>query len=597
MGLFGAISREANYIANLLRVLGRIKKVQKDPDLLVADALEEAADRHSDRPAFIDDDEKWTYADFDAYANRVAHWALDQGLKAGDTVAVFMQNRIEYVGIWYGLSKVGVVSALLNNQIFGASLAHTLSISEADHIIIDAELAEAFASGEADAKKSFTKWGVRGEVAGAQSFEKALEPMSEARPDRSHRDGVKQGDMVLKMFTSGTTGMPKAAKMTHTRVIYYMNVFSTAARTNDEDRVLMVLPLYHATGGLCGVGAALNRGGAVIVRKKFSASQFWAEAKKFHATIFIYVGELCRFLMAQEPNKAEKDHSIRCAIGNGLRPDVWKRFVERTDIEFIIEFYGSTEGNVSLINIGGRAGSIGRIAPYVKSRFNVELIKHDVESGKPVRGEDGFCIAVEPDEAGEAIGKISKDDPRFRFEGYGSKEDTEKKILHDVFEKGDAWFRTGDLMKRDSLGYYYFIDRIGDTYRWKAENIATSEVEEAIGVLESVDQAIVYGVEVDDYDGRAGMAALVTDSSFTLDDLSSRVADDLPDYARPVFVRLMEASDTTGTFKYRKKDLKEDGFDPDKIKEPLFYLDPETRRYEPLDALAYESIQKGRIRL
>ena len=595
MGLFGAVSREVKYITSLARILKRVSKVQGDPDLLTVDQIEESVDRHADRPALMEDDTVWTYAEMDAYANRVAHWAVAQGLKPGDTVAIYMQNRIEYFPIWYGLSKVGVVGALLNNQLFGSSLAHTITIAEARHIIVDVDLQDNFESARGELKDMPTDWFACGACPG-RSFEEALEGQPDDRPARDRRAGEKAADTCLKMFTSGTTGLPKVARMTHTRVLTYMNTFAVASRSNDEDRVMMVLPLYHATGGLCGVGTAIMAGGAVIVRRRFSASSFWDEAIRYKATILMYVGELCRFLMAQDSTPKEREHQIRCAIGNGLRPDVWTRFVKRTGIEFIVEFYGATEGNVALLNVGGQPGSIGRVAPYLKSRFNIELIRHDVETSEPVRNAEGHAIVVEPDEVGEAIGEIKPGDPRYRFDGYANKEETEKKILRDVFETGDAWFRTGDLMKRDKLGNYYFIDRIGDTYRWMAENVATSEVEEAIGVLDSVEQAVVYGVKVPGYDGRAGMAAITTGDDFDLDSLMLRLKEDLPAYARPIFLRMRTEPDTTGTFKYRKKDLKEDGFDPVKVGEPLFYLDPETGRYEPLDGPAYEAINGGNLR-
>jgi len=590
-----AIVREAKYLSNLRRIIGRLDKAYAAEHPLAPDRLEASVDRHADRPALIDDDSVWTYAEMDAYANRVAHWALAEGLKPGDTVALFMQNRIEYAPIWYGLSKVGVVAALLNNQLFGASLAHTLNISGARHAIIDAELREYYESAKDELSCVQADWFACGDCPG-RSFEAAIADMPDTRPDRAARAGVAGTDACLKMFTSGTTGMPKVARMTHLRVLTYMITFAAASRSGPGDRVFLALPMYHATGGLCGVGVALTEGGAVVVRPRFSATRFWEEAKRFEATILMYVGELCRFLMAQPARPAERDHAIRCAIGNGLRPDVWDRFVARTGIDFIVEFYGATEGNVALLNVGGEPGSIGRVAPYLKSRFNIELIRHDVESGEPVRDAAGRVIPVEPGEVGEAIGRINEDDPRHRFEGYANREETERKILRDAFEPGDAWFRTGDLMKRDALGNYYFIDRVGDTYRWMAENVATSEVEEVIGVVGGVTQAVVYGVEIPGYDGRAGMAAITTDEGFDLDALMARLREDLPAYARPVFLRLRREADTTGTFKYRKNDLKEDGFDPDRIAEPLFYLDPESGRYEPLDAPAHAAILDGRIR-
>ena len=304
----------------------------------------------------------------------------------------------------------------------------------------------------------------------------------------------------MKMFTSGTTGLPKAAKVTHVRAQNYMRGFGAGARTTANDRMLMVLPMYHATGGLVGMGTTITYGGAVIVLPKFSATNFWDDAVKYEATMFTYVGELCRFLLATPPHKLEREHKISWMVGNGLRPEVWEGFVNRFNIPHVIEFYGATEGNASLINMDGPIGAVGRVPNYLKHKFNLEIVRYDVDSNLNPRGSDGFCIIADPNETGELIAEIRQDDARFRFEGYQTKEATEKKILRNVFKKGDAWFRTGDLLKRDKLGYFYFMDRVGDTYRWKAENVATGEVAAALSKFEGVTQANVYGVQVPGYE-------------------------------------------------------------------------------------------------
>ncbi|MEE2566298.1 long-chain-acyl-CoA synthetase [Hyphobacterium marinum] len=597
MGFFGDLKREFFTLKELLRVTREVGWIKPDSQKLTPDHLEEIVDAHLELPAFITDDRTISYAEYDAYANQVAHWALEQGLKPGDVVAVFLTNRWEYVPIWVGLSKIGVVAALLNNQITGNSLAHCLNISGANVAIIDGELTEAYASACDLIDCEMAPHVMDGAAgSGERDFDTEVAAQPSERPSREHRAGITAKEPCLKMYTSGTTGLPKAAIIAHTRTMYYLNIFASGANAGPGDRMMMVLPLYHSTGGLCGVGFGISRGGAVIVRKKFSASAFWDECVTFEATLFMYVGELCRFLLAAPETPNETRHSIRCMIGNGLRPDVWERFVDRFKMPRVMEFYGATEGNVGLVNLDSRPGAIGRIPPWLKWRFNVELVAFDLEKEVPIRDADGRCRRTEPGEVGEAVGRIDPDDTRFRFDGYQNKAENEKKILRDVFKPGDAWFRTGDLMKRDKDGYFYFIDRIGDTFRWKSENVSTNEVAEALGHYPGVQQANVYGVPVPGHNGKAGMAALVVGEGFDLDGLQSHVAEALPGYARPLFYRIQTQTDTTGTFKFRKLDLVRDGFDPANISDPLWFAEPEGSM-RPLDREVHDALVSGTIRV
>ncbi len=597
MGFFSKIKREYRYVSDLLHVLGAVKNIDGQSPNLVPDDLERACDKFSSNLAFIEDDRSWTYAQFDAYANQVANWALSRGCAAGDTVAVFARNRLEYVALWYGLSKVGVVPALLNFQLAASALAHCLNISKAKILILDHEMAPAWDSAQDDIEGDIAVVSAFGAVKGMESFDAAIETQSQERPSRDHRAGIVGADQIMKMFTSGTTGLPKAAKVTHVRAQNYLRAFAAAARSGPEDRMMMVLPLYHATGGLCGVGTALSTGGAVIVRPKFSASKFWEEAVEYKATLFMYVGELCRFLLTAPAHPLERSHKIRHILGNGLRPEVWPGFVSRFNIEAVTEFYGATEGNVSLLNINGRVGAIGRVPDYLKFRFNVEVAAFDVERGTNPRGPDGFCRMAKADEIGELLGKIDPNTARFRFDGYQNEEATKKKILRNVIKKDDMYFRTGDLVRKDRDGYIYFVDRIGDTYRWKAENVATGEVAAALSKFDGIIQANVYGVSVPGCDGRAGMASLVVEKSLNMEDLHKHVAAELPHYAQPVFLRISRESDTTGTFKFKKTNLVKDGFDPDRVYDPLFVASPESEKYEPIDSAMFERIQNSDLRL
>lgn len=595
MRLKDRIARELRFIRKIGRTLPRVKAVSPDSANLVCDDLQAAMDKWSDRPAMTFEGRTVTYAELDGIANRYAHWATSLNLRRGQTVALFMPNRLEYFCIWYGLSKVGVVTALINNQLTGAGLAHCLNISGASHCIVDPETSGAFEEIKDTLETQVQQWMLGDAHNEQRDLVQALKSCSHLPPDRSVREGMTARDTCLYIFTSGTTGLPKAARVTHMRAQFYMLGFAGSTGARETDRIYVTLPLYHATGGLCALGAALMNGGTVVLKKKFSATQFWPDIVAEGCTMFVYIGELCRYLVNHPVTEAETQHKLRLAFGNGLRPDVWPVLTSRFRIPEILEFYGSTEGNVSMFNFDGKVGSIGRIPSYLRRRLGFKLVQFDVENEVPVRGPDGFCITCGTGQIGECIGRISND-PRTEFTGYLDKSASEKKILRDVFEKGDAWFRTGDLMLQDAEGYYYFIDRIGDTFRWKGENVSTNEVsarlQEAAGVLE----ANVYGVEVPGADGRAGMAALVTDEAFDLEAFNAHVGRELAPYAQPLFLRMMPSMETTGTFKQRKVELVAEGFDPSKIKTTLYFKDPE-KGYVKLTKTVFTKVVSGGYRL
>ncbi|MBS0386763.1 MAG: long-chain-acyl-CoA synthetase [Proteobacteria bacterium] len=593
------IAREIRFVRGLFRTLWRIRKIAPDSSMLICDDFEEAVDKFADHTAVLLENERLTYRDLDALANRFAAWGQAQGLKVGDTVALLLPNRAEYVPAWMGLAKIGVAAALINNNLTGAALAHSLSISGARHAITDQSCLPAIGTIRAGLARPLTYWLIdAGETIPEDCAALDLKSprLAPERPSRSIRAALTSKDLALLIYTSGTTGMPKAARITHMRAQLYMRAFAAATNATAEDKLYCALPLYHSTGGLCGVGAALLNGGTLVLRRKFSTSHFWDDIVAYDCTIFVYIGELCRYLINQPPSPKERMHHLRLAFGNGMRPEVWSEFQSRFGVADILEFYGSTEGNVSMFNFDGQPGAIGRVPPYLRSRFSVKLVKFDVEAEMPVRGPDGLCIEAAPGEVGEAVGLIGGN-ARSEYTGYADKTASEKKILRNAFAQGDAWFRTGDLMRQDADGYFYFVDRIGDTFRWKGENVSTTEVAQALSRYPGVAEANIYGVRVDNLDGRAGMAAITPGPGFDLQGLRQFVERELPAYARPIFLRIEPAIETTGTFKYRKIDLVRDGFDPSKIENPLYFDDPETREYAPITAELYTRIQAGAFRL
>ena len=598
MSFRARIQREWRFFKGLRRTLKWVKSIGAESRNLICDDVEAAVDKWSARPAITFEGKTLTYGEMDALANRYAHWAKEQGITRGQTVALFMPNRAEYLPIWYGLTKVGVATALINNNLTGAPLAHCLNISGALHCIVDAETSPVFEAVRGQLTKHVAQWTL-GPVSGdRRDLITALKSCSSLRPDRlTARGELRASDTALWIFTSGTTGLPKAARINHMRTQLYMRGFAGATGAEATDRIYQVLPLYHATGGLCGMGAALLTGGSVVLRKKFSTTHFWQDVHDENCTMFVYIGELCRYLVNGPADPLERSHKLRLAFGNGLRADVWEQMVGRFSIPQVMEFYGSTEGNVSMFNFDGHVGAIGRLPRWLKKRVNARLVLFDVETEQPVRGPDGCCIECGPDQIGECIGKIDTSDPRTNFSGYADKAATEKKVLHDVFAKGDAWFRTGDLMRQDAEGYFYFIDRIGDTYRWKGENVSTGEVEEQLADAPGVLEANVYGVAVPGQDGRAGMVALTVDDAFDLPGFYAHVEDKLPAFSQPLFLRVQRQIEVTGTFKYRKVDLVEDGFDPTKVKDPLYFRNPAKKAWTKISKASFDKICDGGFRL
>ena len=596
MSLATRIRREWRFLRPLFRTLNRVRSVSADSPHLSCDDIEEAVNRFRERPALQFEGKTLTYGEFDSLANRYAHWASSRGLRRGSTVAILLPNRTDYVAAWYGLTKIGVACALINNHLVGSPLAHCMKVADVSHVIVDDETAAALEAVRGTLEKSITIWTLGEPHGDLRNLTTALKGSSAVRPEREQfRAGMTAKDTALYIFTSGTTGLPKAARITHMRVQLYMRGFAAATGARHDDRIFCALPLYHATGGLCAVGAALLNGGLFLLTRRFSASQFWDEIIASKATMFVYIGELCRYLVNQPQRPQDRDSNVRMAFGNGLRPDVWRKLRTRFRVPEILEFYGATEGNVSMFNFDGRIGAIGRAPRYLRKAFNVRLIRFDVEKEEEVRGPNGLCIEAKPGEVGQCVGEIGGD-ARRAYVGYADQAASKRKVLTDVFKKGDAWFATGDLMRQDRDGYFYFVDRIGDTFRWKGENVSTTEVAERLGAAPGVKEANVYGVRVGKLDGRAGMASLVVGPEFQVKELKAKLDAELPDYAQPMFIRLQPAIETTGTFKYRKLDLAAEGFDPTMVREPVYYRSPE-KGYVKLSKASYAKIIAGELRL
>jgi len=601
------------FLVRALPHLPRFVSYRPDGTTNLGGLLEERSEEFADRPFLFFEDRRISYAEHNAATNRVAFWAHDQGLRRGDVVALLMENRPEYLAIWMGLAKLGVTTALINANLAGTTLRHALATSEARHLVLGAECIDRYRSMAEDLERGLEVWvhteaagdGPPGDRAESGSFDlrRALIGRPDQNPPVSWREGLRAGDDLLYIYTSGTTGPPKAARFSHLRFVSTGDLGAWAQDLAPVDVHYCALPLYHTAGGVMQLSATLFAGAAFALRRRFSASAFWDDIRKYDVTAFQYIGEFCRYLLNRPERTNDTDHRIRVAVGNGLRPDIWRSFRDRFAIPRILEFYGATEGNVGFMNFENKEGSVGRYPSALLRRFmsNAKLVRFDVESEAHVRGTDGFCIECTANEAGELLGRIpDRDQGSGRFEGYTSKQATDGKILRDVFEPGDAWYRTGDLLRCDAEGFYYFVDRIGDTFRWKGENVSTQEVAGVLSGFPGLEMINVYGVAVPGADGRAGMLAFVQPGGAPAFDgraLHAFVSEKLASYAAPLFVRVVESPELTGTFKLRKITLQREGFDPTRVADPVFVRDDDAGAYVPLTPERFDEIGTGERRL
>jgi fatty-acyl-CoA synthase len=582
-----------------VRALQATASIARAPQLLLPCVIEEIAQRRGEAPALLSAGECLTYRGLTERANRYARWALAHGLGKGETVGLLMPNRLEYLAIWLGIASVGGVVALLNTNLRGPALAHCIDVVAPRHVIVAAELSDAHRSAAARITSRPRIWLHGGNDDAFARIDREVERFAASPLAAAERRATSIADRALAIYTSGTTGLPKAANVSHRRLLQWSFWFAGLMNTGPDDRMYDCLPLYHSIGGVVATGALLVNGGSVVIREKFSATNFWDDVCDWDCTLFQYIGELCRYLTAAPEHPRERDHRLRIACGNGLRADVWRRFAERFRIPRVLEFYAATEGNVSLYNVEGEVGAIGRVPSFLAHRFPLALVQFDRATGEPVRDAKGFCIRCAAGESGEAIGRISDAAAQSgaAFEGYTSAEETARKILRNVFAPGDAWYRTGDLMRKDESGFFYFVDRIGDTFRWKGENVAASEVAAAIGAFPGIVETTVYGVAVPGCEGAAGMATLVPAGPLDLAALRQHLAQHLPAYARPLFLRIKDRIETTATFKHTTTDLVRQGYDPAATDDTIYFDDPAQQAFVQLDHALYDRIQAGAVRL
>ena len=583
-----------------LRALELTAPIARERARTLPMVIEEVAARQPEAPALLSDEETLSYGALARRARQYGRWARAHGLRKGDVVCLLMPNRPEYMAVWLGLTRSGVVVALLNTNLVGTSLAHSIRAVSPARIVVDSRLAKVLAGALAHIEQPIAvsiRSPAEQSSPGCEAFDWTAYSGDPLQPEEER--SVTIDDLALYIYTSGTTGLPKAARVTHARLMQWSHWFAGMMEVTAADRTYNCLPMYHSVGGVQATGALLITGGSVVVRERFSAGAFSADIRRWQCTLFQYIGELCRYLLHAPPSAGEAHHRLRLACGNGLAPAVWQPFQERYRIPRILEFYAATEGSVSLYNAEGRPGAIGRVPSYLAHRLAPALVRFDSATDAPARNAESRCIRCEPGEAGEALGRIVNDPAALggRFDGYASAADSSQKVLCDVFAPGDRWFRTGDLLRKDAEGYFYFCDRIGDTFRRKGENVAASEVAAALCAFGGIEHASVYGVAVPHVEGRVGMAALVASGALDLPRLREHLLAALPAYARPLFLRMQREVPLTGTWKYSRTAMLREGYDPGRVKDPLYLDHPEARAFVPLDGPLYERVQSGGLRL
>ncbi len=583
-------------LITLNRGLFGLATLKPDSEMSIGRVLERWARQAPDRVAVRYDDQSWTYAQFNSWVNRLAASFAARGLGSGETVAILAENHPAQLACIAAAVKLGAVAGLLNHHQRGDVLSHSIGLVKPQILVVSGECREAIDSTPYTpaTMPELTHFWLGGDdkLPAPEGYVDLARDAGRKRsinPESTRK--VRASQPCFYIFTSGTTGMPKASVMTHYRWLASMaGVGNATLRLKPDDVFYCCLPLYHNNALTVAWACVLSTGATLAIDRKFSASRFWERVRFHNATAFTYIGELLRYLLNRDASAQDKDHRIRLITGNGLRPEIWKQFQERFGIERIYEFYGASESNIAFINAFGVSETAGF------SPLPFAIVEFDADSEEPVKNAKGFLVRVKKGGIGLLISEVSERRP---FDGYTDPAAGEKKLLRNVFKKGDCYFNTGDLVRDQGLRHIQFVDRVGDTFRWKGENVASTEVEGALAGCDGIEHGAVYGVSVPGCDGKAGMAAVTLKAGHAFDAaaVTRHLVSSLPAYAVPLFLRIQPEQETTGTFKYRKVELKNAGFDPDKVDGPLYVLADRARGYEPLAPALHAQIMAGALKL
>lgn len=520
----------------------------------IGKVFQERAARYGDKVFLRFGDEEVTYREANETVNRYAAVLAARGVGHGDVVGIMLRNSVEPVLLMLAAVKCGAIAGMLNFHQRGDVLKHSLGLLGAKAVVADTDFVEPITESGADTDGLVTIDEMKRLAATAPTGNPATTAAVLAK------------DKAFYIFTSGTTGMPKASVMTHYRWLRALAGFGgLGMRLNSKDTLYCCLPLYHNNALTVALSSVLNAGATLAIGKSFSASKFWDEVIRYDATAFVYIGEICTYLLNQPEKDTDRKHKVRVIGGNGLRPAIWDDFTKRFGIDRVCEFYAASEGNTAFVNFFNLDKTTG-ICPSP-----VAFVEYDHDTGEPLRDDKGRVKKVRNGEPGLLLSKVSSFQP---FDGYTDDEESEKKLVRGAFKEGDVWFNTGDLMRSQGFGHAAFVDRLGDTFRWKGENVATTEVEAALSIDPSVDECTVYGVEIEGAGGRAGMAAVKLNDGDDFDgkSLAATLYDKLPGYAVPLFIRVVDELAQTSTFKSQKVDLRKQGFNVEEIEDPIYVL-------------------------
>lgn len=585
--------RNMRFLRKHANNLAEYAKIAEENKVSWGELVEKNAELYSDNIAIKFEELTLTYKEFNEWSNRYAHYFLSLGLKKGDVVELMMTNRPEYLMIITAIGKIGAITSLINIDLRELSLVHCLKLTPGKIIIVDENCFDSFHNVKSDLNLSDNQllffFPDHGLITTPEGFIDLLEKVKNCPVDNpSTTNDIKSSDTITYIFTSGTTGFPKATIFAHATMVACYYVFGrVVGELTPNDTMYVTLPLFHSNSLGGGCASAFGGGATLAIGRKFSVNRFWDEIRKYDATAFNYIGEICRYLMNQPPKPDDSENPVRVVIGAGLRHEIWKDFKKRFNIENVGEYYSATEAVGAFVNILNFDCTVGCcFVPYA-------IVKYDHEEEKPVTNEEGFMERVNLGESGLLFFEIINTSV---FRGYTDKNATEAKIFRNVFKKGDVWFNTGDLMRDIGNTHAQFVDRLGDTFRWKGHNISTTEVEKVINNFDQVLFSTAFGVQIPGTEGRVGMAAIVPSISlenFDLKALADNLIQNLPPYGIPIFLRFKSNLATTATFKLKKIKLKKESFDLKKIDEPMYVLLPGESEYTPLTKDTHQSIQKG----
>ncbi|HEC38497.1 hypothetical protein LCGC14_0874580 [marine sediment metagenome] len=585
---FELTPQEKNYLDKVVQEENKLKQI---PNQSLGTRIEKQASEKPDKISLLFGKKSFTWSSVNKECNRYAKFFKDLGLKSGDTVSIMMENSPEYLFLTGGINKIQGISALINTHQRKQALIHALNISTPEWILVDKDCLPYLLEVRNELPVKNDEIFVCGDIGhlkhSFRELKKESEEVSTKNPNSTSNSLSRE--IIFNIFTSGTTGLPKAVTLSNFKFLRVGIFGVTTLQLETDNTIYVPLPLYHGLGLNVGWGAAVWKGASIALRKRFSASEYWKDIKNYNATCTLYIGEIPRYLLNRPESEFVNESPLRRMVGLGLKKDVWERFSSRFNVPHIVEYFGSTEIG-GFVNVSGKPGMVGRnVYP------GVHIVKLDENSHGILKDEKKHCILCKPGETGIVLVQVT---PKSDFTGYKSKKATEKKLITNVIEDGDIYFNTGDILKLHEDQWVSFVERSGDTFRWKGENVSTSEVESIILSFAGIRSCVVYGVKIPHSDGKGGMVAitLINSEIFDVQKFSEFLNNSLPRYAIPIFVRTRKDLETTGTFKLKKVNLKEEGYDPNKISDPLYIWDSNSNYLKKFTLDNYRSMSDGNLR-